>query len=299
MTVRITRRAYSMIPVLMLMAAAASGQQTATDAVKQSIKDTAITARIETLFAVNEHLSPFNINTTTVNGVVTLTGSVADEVQKDLAADLAQTVDGVEKIENKLTVVGTVVSERPTRTWRDQVNDKTLNATIRSRLVYNKELRGLKIGVTCEGGHVTLHGVVPTFYEKDRIEQIVLETRGVEKVTNNLTVHASQKTDPVTKVAQKVSDEWVEKRVATAILLNRHVSIRNLNVRVDNGLCILTGTVDSETQRELAASLASSIAGVDRVQNDIHIYEPPVAALPADAPAPPQETSQTPTQPAE
>lgn len=292
MLVKIPLRMHSLLMVLMLFAASAQSQLTATEAVKQSVKDTAITARIETLFAVNEHLSPFNINTTTVDGVVTLTGSVADEVQKDLAADLAQTVEGVRKIENKLTVVGTVVSERPSRTWRDQVNDKTLNATIRSRLVYNKELRGLKIGVTCEGGNVTLHGVVPTFYEKDRIEQIVLETRGVEKVTNNLTVHASQKTDPVTKVAQKVSDEWVEKRVATAILLNRYVSIRNLNVRVDNGLCILTGTVDSESQRELAGSLAGSIAGVDRVQNDIQIYAPAVSAPPAEG-APPVEPAQT------
>jgi len=243
-----------------------------------AMNDTAITARIETLFLVSEHLSPFNINTTTVNGVVTLTGSVADEVQKDLATDLAKSVDGVKDVVNNLTVVGTVVSARPKRTWQDRVNDISLAATVRSNLLYNKELKGLKIGVSAESGNVTLFGVVNTFFEKDRIEQIVMETRGVNKVTNNLTVHSNTSGDPVKAATQKVSDEWVAKRVATAIALNRHISMRNLNVKVTQGLCILTGSVDTQEQRTLAESLALSVNGVDKVQNDITIYQRPEPA---------------------
>lgn len=245
--------------------------------------DAATTARIETLFLLNEHLNPFNINTTTKDGVVTLTGSVADEIQKDLATDLAKSADGVKDVVNNLTVVGTVVSSRPTRTWRERINDTTLAATVRSNLLYNKELKGLKIGVGVENGVVTLFGVVNTFFEKDRIEQIVLETRGVDKVVNNLTVHSSEGGDPVTVVQQKVADEWVERRVATAITLNRYVTMRSLNVKVVDGLCILTGSVDSQKQRELAENLALSISGVEKVQNDITIYEPPVAPAAPEA----------------
>jgi osmotically-inducible protein OsmY len=248
--------------------------------------DAATTARVETLFLLNEHLNPFNINTTTKDGVVTLTGSVADEIQKDLAADLAKSANGVKDVVNNITVVGTVVSSRPARTWRERINDTTLAATVRSNLLYNKELKGLKIGVGAEGGAVTLFGVVNTFFEKDRIEQIVLETRGVDKVVNNLTVHSSEGGDPVTVVQSKVADEWVERRVATAITLNRYITMRNLNVKVVDGLCILTGRVDSPKQRELAENLALSISGVEKVQNDITIYEPPAAPAasePADA----------------
>jgi len=249
--------------------------------------DTAITARIETLFLVNEYLSPFNINTTTNNGVVTLTGSVADEVQKDLATDLAKTVDGVKEVVNNLTVVGTVVSNRPRRTWRDRINDSTLTATVRSNLLYNKEFKGLKIGVSSENGVVTLYGVVHTYFEKDRIERIVMDTRGVNKVINNLTVHPGQSGDIVETATRKVADEWIEKRVATAIALNRYISMRSLNVKVQDGLCILTGSVDSEKQRELAESLALSISGVEKVQNDITIYEPPAPTSPPDEGAAP------------
>ena len=250
---------------------AALAQQPLGDA----MNDTAITARIETLFLVSDHLSPFNINTTTLNGVVTLTGSVADDVQKDLATDLAKSVDGVKDVVNNLTVVGTVVSTRPKRTWQERVNDISLAATVRSNLLYNKELKGLKIGVSAEGGNVTLFGVVNTFFEKDRIEQIVLETRGVNKVTNNLTVHSDKSGGPVAVAGQKVSDEWIAKRVATAIALNRHVNMRSLNVKVSKGLCILTGSVDAEEQRALAESLALSVSGVEKVQNDITLYKRP------------------------
>lgn len=264
------------IACVLLALACAPGR--AAESAKEMISDTAITARIETLFAVNEHLSPFNINTTTTEGVVTLTGSVADDVQKQLATDLAKTVDGVKDVQNDLTVVGTVASQRPKKTWRQRIDDASLAAAIRSNLLYNKELKGLNIGVECDSGNVTIFGVVGNEFAKQNIEKIVMETRGVEKVTNNLTVHAKQPTDPITTVTRTVSDEVIEARVRTAIGLNRYLSVRNLKVKVDNGLCILTGTVDTDKQVELAGNLAASISGVERIQNDLKVYVPPAPA---------------------
>ncbi len=261
----------------------ASSMPAAAQQLGDAAADAATTARVETTFLLNEHLNPFNINTTTKDGVVTLTGSVADEIQKDLATDLAKSADGVKEVVNNLTVVGTVVSERPKRTWKERINDTTLAATVRSNLLYNKEFKGLKIGVGAEDGLVTLFGVVNTYFEKDRIEQIVMDTRGVDKVVNNLTVHAPQDGTPAEVVQKKVADEWVERRVATAITLNRYITMRNLNVKVDDGLCILTGSVDSPKQRELAESLAMSISGVEKVQNDVTIYEPPAAPAPPES----------------
>lgn len=250
--------------------------------VPKAVEDATITGRIESLFLLNEHLSPFNINTTTSNGVVTLTGSVADDIQKELAADLAKSVEGVTEVVNNIVVVGTVVSERSQRSWRDRVDDSTLTATIRSRLLYNKEFKGLKIGVRSEGGAITLYGVVGNELEKQHIEEIVRETKGVLSVRNELTVQPKERTDIVTDVARTASDEWVEKRVLAALLVNKYISVRDLNVKVRNGLCILTGIVDSPKQKELAENLAMSIMGVTGVQNDIALYEAPV--LP---PAPP------------
>lgn len=270
--------------VTALAAACAANAQGAVEGTKQALTDTAITARIETLFAVNEHLSPFNINTTTNGGVVTLTGSVSDEVQKQLATDLAKTVDGVTDVKNELTVVGTVVSQRPPKTWRQRIDDASLKAAIRSNLLWNRELKGLNIGVECDGGDVTIFGVVGNEFAKQSIEKIVMDTRGVNKVTNNITVHSAQPVDPVSTVTRAVSDDVVAARVKSNLLLNRYVTTRNLNVKVVDGLCILTGTVDTETQREAAGKLVESISGVTQVQNDLKVYVPPA---PVELPAPP------------
>ncbi|MBX7257191.1 MAG: BON domain-containing protein [Candidatus Hydrogenedentes bacterium] len=275
--------------LVVLMVCAVSYAQQAQ--VPEPVEDATITGRIEGLFLLNEHLSPFNINTTTSKGVVTLTGSVADDIQKELASDLAKSVEGVKEVVNNITVVGTVVSERSQRSWRERVDDSTLTATIRTRLLYNKELKGLKIGVRCEGGTVTLYGVVGNELEKQHIEDVVRETKGVTSVRNELTVQPKEKTDIVTDVARTASDEWVEKRVQAALLVNKYISVRDLNVKVRNGLCILTGIVDSPKQKELAGSLAMSILGVTGVQNDITLYEPPALSPAAPAPATPSATT--------
>jgi len=262
----------------------AANAQASLEGTKEAITDTAITARIETLFAVNEHLSPFNINTTTAAGVVTLTGSVSDDVQKLLATDLAKTVDGVTEVKNELTVVGTVVSQRPPKTWRQKIDDASLTAAIRSNLLWNRELKGLNIGVENDGGNVTIFGVVGNEFAKQSIEKIVMDTRGVNKVTNNITVHTANKVDPITTVTRAVSDDVVAARVKSNLLVNRYVTTRNLNVKVTDGLCILTGTVDSEAQREAAGNLAASISGVASVQNDLKVYVPPAPTAAPPAP---------------
>ena len=144
----------------MLTASVCAGAQTAADTTRQAAVDASITAQIETTFLFNRHLSPFNINTTTSDGVVTLTGAVADEVQRELAENIAASVEAVDSVVNNITVMGTVLTERPKRTWRQRIDDMTVSASVRSRLLYNKEFKGLKIGVASELGVVSLYGVV-------------------------------------------------------------------------------------------------------------------------------------------
>ncbi|GMW03651.1 MAG: hypothetical protein AMXMBFR84_47850 [Candidatus Hydrogenedentota bacterium] len=259
---------------------------------KRAVEDAAITARIETTFLLNKYLNPLNINTTTQSGVVTLTGSVADEVQHRLAEDIAKSVEGVTEVKNNLTVVPTVVSDRPKRSWRERVDDMSLAAAIRSRLLYHREFKGLRIGVDVAGGEVTLYGVVNTNFQKDNIGLVASETRGVETVINNLTVQEREPLAPVSGVVREVSDEYLEKRIETAILLNRRVSIRNLSVDVVDATCILTGTVDADEQKQVAEDIALSIAGVEKVDNKITIFEPSAPTAPQQAPEALEPTAQ-------
>lgn len=67
--------------------------------------DAAITARIKTKLSADPEINPLRIDVDTVNGAVTLTGTVTSEAAKQEAEDLARATEGVVSVENLLQVV--------------------------------------------------------------------------------------------------------------------------------------------------------------------------------------------------
>ena len=240
---------------------------------KSDLSDATITVRVNGMLLVNKYLNPMNINVNTRDGVVRLVGSVEDETQKDMAEELAESTRGVKAVHNDLVIVGTTHGEKQRRSFKQKFIDRKITAVVRSRLVANREFKGLKIGVETVNNVVTLHGVVASEIQKTRIGQISGRGEDVKRLINNLTVRPKDAVGFIEGIGRQFSDEWIESRVSTAILLNRHISIRVLDVEVDDGLCILTGTVDSRAQRELAARIADSIRGVQGVQNDVRVRD--------------------------
>ena len=264
------------------------------DPVTEDVKDASITAQVETQFLLSDQLSPFNINTTTADRIVTLSGSVRDQSQKDLAADLADDVDGVMEVINAITVVPSHAGAQDKRGWREVLQDKSTSAIVRTRLLYHQEFKGLRISIKTISGVVTLSGVVATELQKSNIGIVTTETQGVDEVVNQLTVRPKDEADAVQNAGRQLSDEWIEKRVETAIALNRHLSLRKVGVEVDDGICILTGTVDSGPEKVLAGSMAENIQGVRNVQNDLAVLNDEIDTLGAIEPLVAQDSQPEP-----
>lgn len=253
------------------------------------VEDSTITARIESLYLLDQHLNPLNINTTTRDGNVMISGSVNDEVQRELAEDLALGVRGVRFVDNQLVVINTVIGEKEQRTWTQRVEDRAVTAAVRSRMLGSGEFKGLKIGITTVNNVVTLFGVVPTDAHVESMIGIASNTKGVDEVVNQLTVRTKDDAyDAVRGTGRQISDEWLESRVSTAIMLNRHLKLRELDIEVDDGICMLSGTVDSEEKRVLAEEVARNIQGISEVRNTITVralgvvVTPPPTDLPSE-----------------
>jgi osmotically-inducible protein OsmY len=242
--------------------------------VSQEVADASITAKIETLYLLNEHLNPFNIDTSTNNGVVTLTGGVNDDVQRNLAAELAATVEGVTQVMNNIIITPDAENDKDRRTWKQAIEDKGVSAAVRARLTYNGGFKGLSIGIETINNVTTLYGVVRSEEQRDYIARIASETKGVDQVVNNLTI-----LEPTTSgngwkdVGNSISDQFLEKRIEKTMLLNRHLSIRDLDVDVVSGTAVLTGSVNTEEQRKLAEEITRSLGGVQDVRNEIKLYD--------------------------
>jgi hyperosmotically inducible protein len=73
-------------------------------AVAQAADDTGITAKVKTALIAESQLNSKSIGVDTQNGVVTLSGTVPERAQIDRAAQVAQAVEGVKRVDNRLTV---------------------------------------------------------------------------------------------------------------------------------------------------------------------------------------------------
>lgn len=68
------------------------------------LDDAAITAKVKADFLTQKGLESGNISVETNNGVVMLTGNVKDEAQASLAEKAADSIKGVKRVDNRLTV---------------------------------------------------------------------------------------------------------------------------------------------------------------------------------------------------
>lgn len=80
----------------------AAGQ--ATSATRQAVSDAAITTEVNAQLVKDPSLSALEINVDTRDGQVVLMGTAPDDVAKVRASQLAQGVDGVVSVDNRLTI---------------------------------------------------------------------------------------------------------------------------------------------------------------------------------------------------
>lgn len=154
-------------------------------------KDAWIDGKLETVYALNRHLSAFAIDTEVDQGIVRLTGSVDSDIDRDLAGELAKNVEGVVEVNNGLVIAAgarTPRAEGEDRSFGAWIDDATTTASVKSRLLGNSNTAGMQIDVDTRGDVVTLSGEVVSAEEKALAEEIARSTGDVKDVRNQLVV---------------------------------------------------------------------------------------------------------------
>jgi osmotically-inducible protein OsmY len=123
-----------------------------------------------------------------------------------------------------------------------------------------------KVTVKANDGVVTLTGVVADNSMKSVAEDTVCDLPGVTRVDNQITL------DPALK---EHSDSWIALKLHTQLLVRSNVSNANTTINVKDGVVTLTGTADSQAQKDLTGVYAKEIDWVKSVKNDIVVNEKP------------------------
>ena len=154
---------------------------------KDATKDAWIDGKAETTLLLNGNLNSFTIDTDVKKGVVTLTGEVESDVDKALAAELVEGLEGVTSVENKLMVKnegkGTTDPKQTSA-----LKDAKIATVVKTSLLFEPETSGTSIDVDVNNSVVTLSGVVDSDAEKDLAVAKAKNTKDVVNVVDKLTV---------------------------------------------------------------------------------------------------------------
>ena len=163
--------------------------------VKQEASDAWLDGKLETTLLFNENLNSFDIDTKVKNGTAWLKGSVESDIDRDLAEEVAKSIEGIDEVRNELTV-DAKAKEKAKQSkdfaadweWREAIMNATLTAKVKSKLLMNEHTSGLDINVDSAQGVVTLTGEVDSEQEADLAEQIAANTEDAREVNNRLMV---------------------------------------------------------------------------------------------------------------
>lgn len=223
-------------------------------------------------------LSPFlranDLEVKVVDGRATLTGIVEEDVNKELAGELALGVDGIRAIDNQIEVKADHAAKPDSRrtVYATRVDDASLSAAVRSKLAWSQQLNDGRTRVSTQQGRVTLKGEVDSAADKDLAQRLAAGTRGVASVDNQLRVAAmpSPRKDAGTDdtAVQAVADSWITTKVKSTFMFSDNVDANDIVVSTDSGAVTLSGTVGSRAERALAIELAKNVRGVKTVSAD-------------------------------
>lgn len=235
--------------------------------------DAWLKSQLITTYGLNEHLSPFDIDVQVQEGKVTLSGDVETGIEKDLAGQIARSVEGVSAVQNNLSVVGNSDKERQPSAFYRSVTNATLTAKVKSNLLWNQHVGGGDIAVSTENGVVTLEGVVASEAEKDLAVQLTRNTGGVRSVRDRLQVQEGTpaETSMVEKAAQTVSDTYVTGQVKTVLMASKGMEGADVTVSTDHGVVTLSGTVASEEQAEHVQQIVRNVQSVRKVNSRLTV----------------------------
>lgn len=201
-----------------------------------------------------------DVHVATSNGVVTLSGTVEYFSDKVNAQKKAQKADPKAMITNDIEVRSAGISDA-------ELGEKLNMEIQRSRIGYGTTAFNA-ITVSIENGAVTLGGYAYGPVDASTAYNIAANTRGVKDVTNNIHVNPPSPQDNRIRRLEY-------RAIYGAPQLNRYAMdpVKPIRIQVDSGHVILFGTVDSQSDKDVAGIRAKGVSGVFSVENNLQVAE--------------------------
>ena len=237
-------------------------------------------------YTFKNYLKDDDVEIEVKDGVVTLTGTVADETRKALAGDTVANLPAVKRVENNLVFNA------------ESSPDLWLKTKVKTTLLFHRHVSATT-DVDVNDGIVTLRGEADNQAQKELTGEYTLAIDGVKSVNNEMTVSTTteqppQSPDPASgymsvgagttgdrsadagapgdrSVGDTIDDASITAQVKMTLLSNRSTSGFQTNVTTRDGVVTLDGDVSTADDKALATKLAGDVRGVRSVDNNMTV----------------------------
>lgn len=225
--------------------------------------DNAIESSLKGTYVFKTYLKDEAVKARAENGVVTLTGTVADDFNKMLAQNTAECVPGVIRVDNQLATLAEAAAEK---------SDTWIGRKVKLVLLFHRNVSASGTGVSVKDGIVTLTGAASSQAQKDLTAEYAKDVDNVQSVINEMTVLVPTEMAERT-IGEKIDDASVTAQVRAALAAHRSTSSVRTKVETRDGEVTLTGIAKNAAEKSLVEKLASDIYGVTSVKNKMTVQE--------------------------
>jgi osmotically-inducible protein OsmY len=213
--------------------------------------DATITADVLAELTWDPAVTVANLDISSMNGLVTLSGTVPTFSMKMAAGDAASRVHGVIGLTNNIVVDPIAFGDR---------TDGAIEADVRAALALDTTVPLDRVSVAVSHGIVTLAGNLDYYYQRAAAEEDAGRVAGVVGIDDLITV------TPPGAMSAEVADH-----IARAFARNAELADDKVSVTVDGSKVTLDGTVRTWSEYSDAADAAWRAPGVSFVVNNIHV----------------------------
>jgi osmotically-inducible protein OsmY len=237
--------------------------------------DAWVTTKVKIALLTSDGVSGTAVNVDTIDGHVTLHGSVGTVVEKARAEQVARQVDGVSEVRNLLQVVP------PKAASQTKATDHQLKKQVSAALKADPALADSSISVqSVNAGVVLLSGKATTLTDAYRALDDAAGVAGVRRVASEIespdTLGDAElwRDDAYDAAAYEKSaarDMWITTAAKMRLLANSETPAMAINIDTENRVVTLFGIVDSAMVRQAAEAEVRKVGGVRNVVNDLQV----------------------------
>ena len=243
------------------MLAAASALLVTSASLRASDTDDRIESSAAKSYVFKTYLKDDSIKTESKDGVVTLTGTVAEASHKSLAQDTVTGLPGVKSVDNQLRVKGGQPAEH---------SDTWISMKVKSALLFHRNVSATGTKVYVNKGIVTLQGEASSQAEKELTTEYARDVDNVKDVKNLMTIATTPASASET-VGDKIDDASITAQVKSSLMSHHSTSALKTGVETTDGVVTVSGIAKNDAEKSLVTKLVTDINGVTSVINNMTI----------------------------